>query len=64
MLLKIQDWRHVYGNVFERITSNALTALIKGLFMKAYCDINHAGEKLNFQPSSGFVVSINMAPIY
>ena len=60
---ELQDWRHVYVNVSYGIMSNTPKFLRKGLFMKAYCDSDHLGEKFTCQYRSRFFVILNMAPI-
>ena len=58
------DWTKFYGNVTEDIPENAPEALGKEFIMRAYVDADHAGDKLTRRSRTGYIVFLNMAPIY
>ena len=59
-----QDWTKFYGNVKEEVPENAPEPLGKEFIMRAYVDADHAGDKLTRRSRTGYIVFLNMAPIY
>ena len=59
-----KDWTKFYGNVREAIPENAPEPLGKEFIMRAYVDADHAGDKLTRRSRTGYIVFLNMAPIY
>lgn len=58
------DWTKFYGSVKEDIPENAPESLGKEFIMRAYVDADHAGDKLTRRSRTGYIVFLNMAPIY
>ena len=59
-----QDWSKFYGNVKEDVPENAPVPLGKEFIMRAHVDADHAGDKLARRSRTGYIVFLNMAPIY
>jgi hypothetical protein len=59
-----KDWTTFYGNVREIIPPGAPKRRGKGFLMKAFVDADHAGDMLTRRSRTGFLVYLNMAPIY
>jgi len=59
-----QDWSSFYGEVKEEVPNNAPTPLGCEFVMRVYVDADHAGEQLTRRSRTGFLVFLNMAPIY
>ena len=60
-----QDWSDsVYGEIKEHLPSNMPPPLGKGFRMTAYVDSDHAGDLVTRRSRTGFLVFLNMAPIY
>lgn len=59
-----KDWTTFYGNVREIIPPGAPKRRGKGFLMKAFVDADHAGDLLTRRSRTGFLVYLNMAPIY
>ena len=61
---KEQDWSTFYGNIKEVRPENAPVPRGKGFIMTGYVDADHAGEKLTRRSRTGYIIFLNMAPIY
>jgi hypothetical protein len=59
-----QDWSSFYGDVQEEVPNNVPEPLGYEFVMRAYVDADHAGDKLTRRSRTGFLVFLNMAPIY
>jgi hypothetical protein len=59
-----QDWSSFYGDIEEELPHNAPSPLGLEFVMRVYVDADHAGEQLTRRSRTGFLVFLNMAPIY
>ena len=59
-----REWSNMYGNVKEEVPENAPEPLGKPFIMRAYVDADFAGEKLTRRSRTGYIIFLNMAPIY
>ena len=59
-----KGWLNIYGDVKEEVPENAPEPLGKPFVMRAYVDADFAGEKLTRRSRTGYIVFLNMAPIY
>jgi hypothetical protein len=57
------DWKSMYGDVKDMITSDALVPRGKEVDLRLFVDSDHAGEKFTRRSRTGFVIYLNMAPI-
>jgi hypothetical protein len=57
------DWKYMYGDVKEMITSYAPVPRGKEVGLRFFVDSDHAGEKIARCSRTGFVIYLNMAPI-
>lgn len=58
------DWSSFYGNVQEEVPNNAPEPLGYEFVMRAYVGADHACDKLTRRSRTGFLIFLNMAPIY
>ena len=58
------NWEKVYGDVSEDVPKNAPEALGKEFIMRAYVNADHVGDKLTRRSRTGYIVFLNMTPIY
>ena len=58
------DWTRFYGDVKEAIPPDMAEPLGKEVVMGCFLDADHSGEKLTCRPRSGFIIVLQMAPIY
>ena len=61
---KRRNWKDFYEGAKEEIPLNAPTPLGKPMIIRAFVDADHAGNKLTRRSRTGFIVYINMAPVY
>ena len=61
---EMKEWTNIYGNIKEEIPENAPEPLGKPFIMRAYVDADFAGEKLTRRSRTGYIIFLNMAPIY
>lgn len=59
-----REWHKFYGDAKEEVPPDAPEPLGKEFLMRAYVDSDHAGEKMTRRSRTGFLVYLNMAPIY
>jgi len=60
-----EDWSATpYGICNEEIPSNAPEPLGSEFIMRAFVDSDHAGDHITRRSRTGFVISLNCAPIY
>ncbi len=59
-----KDWSNIYGNTKEELPKDMPEPRGKGFIILAFVDADHAGEKLTRRSRTGFIVFLNMAPIY
>ena len=59
-----KDWTSSYGDIKEEIPDNAPETRGEGFIMTAYVDADHAGDKLTRRSRTGYIIFLNMAPIY
>jgi hypothetical protein len=57
------DWKSMYGDVKEMITSDAPVPRGKEVDLRLFVDSDHAGEQFIRRSRTGFVIYLNMAPI-
>jgi hypothetical protein len=57
------DWKSMYGDVKEMITSDAPVSRGKEVDLRLFVDSDHAGDQLTRRSRTGFVIFLNMAPI-
>jgi hypothetical protein len=57
------DWKSMYGDVKEIISSDGLVPRGKEVYLHLFFDSDHAGEQLTRRSRTGFVIYLNMAPI-
>jgi hypothetical protein len=57
------DWKSMYGDVKEMITSDAPVTRGKEVDLRLFVDSDHAGDKFTRHSRTGFVIYLNMAPI-
>jgi hypothetical protein len=57
------DWKSIYGDVKERIPSDAPVSRGKEVDLRLFVDSDHAGEQFTRRSRTGFVIYLNMAPI-
>ena len=58
------DWTKFYGDVKGAMTPDMSKTLGKEVVMRCFVDADHAGEKLTRCSCSGFIIFLQMAPIY
>ena len=58
------DWTKFYGNVKEAILLDIPKPLRKEVFMRCFVDADHASEILTRRSRTGFIIFLQMAPIY
>jgi len=58
------DWTKFYGDVKEDVPPNMPKPLGKDVVMRCFVDADHAGEKLTRRSRTGFIILLQMAPIY
>ena len=58
------DWKKFYGDVKEAMPPGMPDPLVKKVAICCFVDTNHAGEKLTRRYRSGFIIFLQMAPIY
>ena len=61
---EMKDWTNVYGDVKEEVPENAPEPVGNPFVMRAYVDADYAGEKLTRRSRTGYIIFLNMAPIY
>jgi hypothetical protein len=59
-----KDWTSAYGELTEEIPDNAPESRGDGFIMTAYVDADHAGDKLTRRSRTGYLIFLNMSPIY
>ena len=52
------------GYVKEAIPPYMPKPLVKEVVMRCFVDVDHAGEKLTRRSRSGFIIFLQMAPIF
>jgi hypothetical protein len=57
------DWKSMYGDVKEMITSDAPVPRGKEVDLRLFVDSDHSGEQFIRRSRTGFVIYLNMAPI-
>jgi hypothetical protein len=57
------DWKSMYGDVKEMITSDAPISREKEVDFRLFVDSDHAGEQFTRCSRTGFVIYLSMAPI-
>ena len=61
----VEDWKDtVYGMCFEEKPMNAPKCRGVGFKIVAYVDSDHAGDSVTRRSRTGFIVYLNLAPIY
>ena len=63
MFLK-HNWKKFYGNVKDAMPPDMSEPLVKEVVMRSFVDANHSGEKLTRSSRSGFIIFLQMTPIY
>ena len=63
-LFEKRDWSEFYGNVEERIPKDAPVPLGRELLMRAFVDADFAGDVVSRKSRTGFIVMLNMSPVY
>ena len=58
------DWKKLYGDVKEVMLPDMPQPLGKELVMCCFVDADHDGEKLTRRYCSGYIIFLQMAPIY
>ena len=58
------DWEKFYENVKESMPPDMPETLGKDVVMRCFVDVNHAWEKLTSRSCSGFIIFLQMPPIY
>ena len=59
-----KDWSSAYGEIKEEVPDNAPESRGEGFIMTAYVDADHAGDKLTRRSRTGYLIFLNMSPIY
>ena len=59
-----KNWKEFYGNTKEDIPKNVPRPLGKELLIRCFVDADFAGDLLSRRSRSGFLVLLNMTPIY
>ena len=59
-----RQWKEFYGNASEAIPPNAPVPLGKEFIMRCFVDADFAGDQISRRSRSGFLVLLNMAPVY
>ena len=59
-----RNWEQFYGPTKEPIPSNAPPPLGKELFIRAFVDADFTGDSFTRRSRTGFIVMLNMSPIY
>ena len=60
-----KDWASTeFGTISEILPGNAPPPRGQGFTMRAYVDADHAGDAITRRSRTGFLVYLNMAPIY
>jgi hypothetical protein len=57
------DWKSMYGDVKEKIPSDAPVPRGNEVDLRFFVDSDHAGEQLTMRSRTGFVIYLSMAPI-
>ena len=57
-------WASLYGDVQEEIPIDMPEPLGKEIFMRCFVDADHAGDRLTRRSRTGYIVYLNMAPVY
>jgi hypothetical protein len=57
------DWMSMYGDVNEKIPSDAPVPRGKEVYLRLFVDFSHAGEQFTRCSRTGFVIYLNMVPI-
>jgi hypothetical protein len=57
------DWKSMYGDVREMITSDAHVPLGKEVDLRLFVESDHAGDQFTRHSRTGFVIYLNMSPI-
>jgi hypothetical protein len=57
------DWKYMYGDVKEIISSDATVTRGKEVDLRLFVDSDHAGEQFTRLSRTGFVIYLNMAPV-
>jgi hypothetical protein len=55
------DWKSMYGDVKEVVTSDAPVPCGKEVHLCLFVDYKHSGEQLTRSSKTGFVIYLNMA---
>jgi hypothetical protein len=58
------DWKPIYGEVKEVIPPNAPVTRGKSIDLRIFVDYDHAGQHFTRRSRTGFVIYLNMAPIF
>ena len=61
---KKRDWSTFYGKMKEIIPENAPAPRGKPFLMRVYVDADHAGDRLTRRSRTGYLILLNMSPIY
>lgn len=59
-----RDWSDFYPDMKDPLPDDAPKPLGLELLISAYVDADHAGDKSNRRSRSGFIIMLNMAPVY
>ena len=59
-----KNWKEFYGNTTEAKPSNAPRPLGMEFLIRCFVDADFAGDLLTRRSRSGFIVMLNMAPVY
>ena len=60
----MHDWTKLYGDFKEAMPPDTPQPFGKEVLMQCFVDADHAGEKLTCHSCSGFIIFLQMAPIY
>ena len=59
-----RDWKEFYGETEEIVPKDAPDPLGPEMLIRAFVDADYAGDVVSRKSRSGFIVMLNMAPIY
>lgn len=59
-----RDWKQFYGGESEELPPGRPRPLAKEMAIRAFVDVDFAGEKLTQRSRTGFIVMLNGAPIF
>ena len=58
------DCKKFYGDVRDSMTPDIPEPLVKEVVMRCFVDVDHDREKLKHRSHSGFIIFLQMEPIY